>query len=98
MAIHATIDVVSLNADVFYAWASVSPPLGWSENSCDGRARRYGQMRRPCVASNIKARTLCQSVKTFQGRIERARLARPARAQDRFNQCVLARTISDKRL
>src|SRR5438067_1681855 len=97
MAINATADVVALYADVFRTRATVSPPLSRTEESGDGRARSDGQMGRSCIAANIKSRPLCQSKKAFQGRADRTSFTRSTRAQDRFGQSALARTVGGER-
>ena len=78
MTVHATINIVSLYADIFGVRTSVAPPFGRAEESGDGCARRDSQMGRPCVAADVEARALRQSIKAFQGWTDREGFSRPA--------------------
>src|SRR5947209_6740707 len=80
MAIRATVNVIALYADVFRAGRAVSPPLGRSEKSGDGRSGSDSQVSRSCISANIKTRALCQSEKSFKGWTDRTRFTTSAHA------------------
>ena len=60
MAVHAAVDIVSLDADIFRSRTAVSPPFGWPKQADDRRPSSNRDMRRTCVAANVNTRAARQ--------------------------------------
>ena len=65
MAIHTTINIISLNAYIFQSRTTISPPFGWSKQSDNRRPSGNRDMRRTCISSNINTRAACQRIEPF---------------------------------
>src|SRR5712692_7666606 len=75
MTIHATIDVVTLDAHVIRIRASVPPPLGWSEQSDNRCAGRHCQMSWARITTDVNLRALRERMKAFQRKTNYSSLA-----------------------
>src|SRR5215203_544270 len=66
MTIHATVNVVSLDANILHSRAPVAPPLSWPKQPDDRSSGRDRDVRRPRIAAHVNTRPARQQVKSFQ--------------------------------